>query len=143
MSDPLPYSMTSDTPVAPPLPDGDYAIAEIMGHSTMIGRYAEVERFGTKMLAIEPIWEDALLPAVFVGGSSLYRFTPCSKEVAQKRQPRSRHYLPDALRATLPPETPTAIPPPQRAEDAEDEMQRVEAEIARDHEDEEYDEVQF
>jgi hypothetical protein len=44
------------------LPEGDYAIAEMMGHSTMIGRYAEVERFGTKMLHIEPIWEGKLLP---------------------------------------------------------------------------------
>lgn len=132
MSDPLPYSMTSDTPVAPPLPDGDYAIAEIMGHSTMIGRYAEVERFGTKMLAIEPIWEDALLPAVFVGGSSLYRFTPCSKEVAQKRQPRSRMYLPDALRATLPPETPTALPVPRREEDPERDDNEDEGEVQMD-----------
>lgn len=99
-------------PTAADLPAGEYAIAEIMGHSTMIGRYAEVERFGTKMLSIEPIWENGLLPAVFVGGSSLYRFTPCTRDVAFTRQPKARYQLPDAVRATLPPETPTALPSP-------------------------------
>jgi hypothetical protein len=94
------------------LPDGDYAIAEIMGHSTMIGRFAEVERFGTKMLQLEPIWENKLLPAVFVGGSSLYRFTPCTREVAFARQPTGRYQLPDAVRATLPPEVRPALPAP-------------------------------
>lgn len=94
------------------LPDGEYAIAEIMGHSTMIGRFTEVERFGTKMLHIEPIWENTLLPPVYVGGASLYRFTPCSKDVAFKRQPKARYMLPDAVRATLPPELPTALPAP-------------------------------
>lgn len=112
-----------DTPVPPPapsaadLPEGEYAIAEIMGHSTMIGRFAEVERFGTKMLQIEPVWENKLLPAVFVGGSSLYRFTPCSREVAFARQPTGRYQLPDAVRATLPPEVRPALPAPDELGD--------------------------
>lgn len=103
---------TQDEPAAvkpPELPDGEYAIAEIMGHSTMVGRVTEVERFGTKMLHIEPIWQDRLLPAVYVGGASLYRFTPCTKEVAQKRQARQRYNLPAAVEATLPPETVPAL----------------------------------
>lgn len=97
-------------PSAADLPEGEYAIAEIMGHSTMIGRFVEVERFGTKMLSLEPIWENKLLSAVFVGGSSLYRFTPCSREVAFARQPKQRYQLPDAVRATLPAELPAALP---------------------------------
>lgn len=104
-------------PTAADLPEGEYAIAEIMGHSTMIGRYAEVERFGTKMLQIEPVWENKLLPAVFVGGSSLYRFTPCTREVAFARQPTGRYQLPDAVRATLPPEVRPALPAPVEEED--------------------------
>jgi hypothetical protein len=95
------------------LPDGEYAIAEIMGHSTMIGRFTEVERFGTKMLQLEPIWQGKLLPAVFIGGASLYRFTPCTKDIAIKRQPTERYQLPEALRATLPPEPMPALQPPQ------------------------------
>jgi hypothetical protein len=113
----------TETEAAPPptsadLPEGDYAIAEIMGHSTMIGRFAEVERFGTKMLQLEPIWENKLLPAVFVGGSSLYRFTPCSREVAFARQPKLRYQLPEAVRATLPPEPKTALPAPDELGDS-------------------------
>lgn len=104
-------------PTAADLPEGEYAIAEIMGHSTMIGRFAEVERFGTKMLSLEPIWENGLLPAVFVGGSSLYRFTPCSREVAFSRQPKQRYQLPDAVRATLPPEVHPALPAPDEMGD--------------------------
>lgn len=112
-------------PTAADLPEGDYAIAEIMGHSTMIGRYTEVERFGTKMLSLEPIWESKLLPAVFVGGSSLYRFTPCSREVAFARQPKQRYQLPEAIRATLPPEVRPALPAPDALGDIfEDEPER-------------------
>lgn len=100
------------SPTAADLPTGEYAIAEIMGHSTMIGRFAEVERFGTKMLSIEPIWENKLLPAVFVGGASLYRFTPCTREVAFGRQPKARYQLPPSVAATLPPEMHTALAAP-------------------------------
>lgn len=115
-------------PTAADLPDGEYAIAEIMGHSTMIGRFAEVERFGTKMLAIEPIWQNKLLPAVFVGGSSLYRFTPCSREVAFKRQPRFNSQLPDAVRATLPDEPRLAL----------ERYNSIQAEYVEEHEDQDH-----
>lgn len=91
------------------LPDGDYAIVECMGHSTIIGRYMEVERFGNKMLQIEPIFCGELLPPILQAGSSLYRFTPCSKEVAAARGAKSHYQLPDAVRAALPP---TALPAP-------------------------------
>ncbi len=99
------------------LPDGDYAIAECLGHRTLIGRVLEVERFGTKMLQIEPIFENVLLPPLFVGGASLYAFTPCSREVAFRRQPKERYHLPDSLRATLPPLALTAM------EDTHDSME--------------------
>jgi len=99
-------------PTAADLPEGEYAIAELMGHSTMIGRYIEVERFGAKMLQLEPIWQNKLLPAVFIGGPSLYRFTPCTREVAFARQPTGSYQLPDAVRATLPPEQVKALPRP-------------------------------
>jgi hypothetical protein len=116
---------TAPLPTAADLPDGDYAIAEIMGHSTMIGRYAEIERFGTKMLSLEPIWENALLPAVFVGGQSLYRFTPCTREVAFTRQPKQRYQLPDAVRATLPPEVrPALLSPDELGDTFEDGPER-------------------
>jgi len=91
-------------------PAGDYAILEMFGHSTLVGRICEVERFGSKMLQIEPIWQDALLPPVHVGGASIYRLTPCSADVAFKRQPQHTYQLPDTLRATL------AAPEPAKVE---------------------------
>jgi hypothetical protein len=93
------------TPESAPIsyPPGDYAIVELLGHTTLVGRVAEVERFGTKMLAIEALFQDTLLPAVFQGGASIYRFTPCSAEIAFKQQPRHGWQLPSVLQAIVPP----------------------------------------
>lgn len=86
-----------------PLPAGEYAIVEVLGHRTLVGRVEEVERFGTKLMAIEPLFAGQLLPAVLVGGSSIYQFTPCSAEVAALRQPKRDYQLPASVRAALPP----------------------------------------
>lgn len=94
---------------AAPMPAGDYVIVEILGHRTLIGRIEEVERFGTKMLSIEPIFNGALLPAVLHGGGSIYAMTPCTAEVAFARAPTHRWQLPGSVAATLPPE---ALPAP-------------------------------
>jgi len=91
--------MTDDTLK---LPAGDYAIVELFRHTTLVGRIAEVERFGTKMLAIEPLFNGTLLPAVFHGGTAIYRLTPCSADVAWERQPRQNYQLPPAILATVP-----------------------------------------
>lgn len=97
-------------PDAPPHPPGDYAIVEIMGHQTLVGRIAEVTRFGAAMLQIEPIFAGELLQPVLQGGPSIYRLTPCSAETAFARAPKEtqRWALPDAIKATLPP-----APPPE------------------------------
>ena len=92
------------------LPEGEYAIVEMMGHQTLVGRIAEVERFGTKMLALEPLFNGHLLPVLFQGGPSIYRLTPCTPAVAWSRQPRHTYQLPPSLAATLPP---AALPPGQ------------------------------
>jgi hypothetical protein len=97
MSDPT-------APQQPPEPPpGEYAIVELFGHTTLIGRIAEVERFGTKMLAIEPLFRDTLLGPVFHGGAAIYRLTPCSAEVAWAKQPRLTYQIPDAVRCIVPP----------------------------------------
>ncbi len=89
----------------PDLPPGDYAIVEIMGHQSLVGRIAEVTRFGAGMLQIEPIFDGALLPPVLQGGAAIYRLTPCSPATAFARAPKAsqRWALPDAIKATLPP----------------------------------------
>jgi hypothetical protein len=91
---------TTDKPIE--YPPGDWAIIELFGHTTMVGRIAEVDRYGTKMLAIEPLFDGKLLPVVFHGGAAIYRETPCSAEIAFRRQPTRDYQLPPAVRATLP-----------------------------------------
>jgi hypothetical protein len=88
---------------APVLPPGDYAIVELFGHTTLVGRVSEVERFGTKMLALEPLFKGALLPAVLHGGAAVYRMTPCSAEIALAKQPQHDWQIPAAIRCLLPP----------------------------------------
>lgn len=98
-----PIETAAATPAAPlPRPEGEYAIVEVLGHRTIVGRIREVERFGAKLLAIEPIWQDALLPAVLIGGGSIYQMTPRSPDVAFVRQPRQHYQLPPSIGATVP-----------------------------------------
>ena len=92
------------------LPEGEWAIVELMGHQTLVGRMAEVERFGTKMLALEPLFNGHLLPVIFQGGAAIYRLTPCSAAVAWARQPKNAYQLPPSIAATLPA---AALPPGQ------------------------------
>ncbi|HLX18486.1 MAG TPA: hypothetical protein VKS24_25135 [Bradyrhizobium sp.] len=95
-------------------PPGEYAIVELFGHTTLVGRIAEVERFGAKMLALEPLFEGEFLPAIFHGGAAIYRLTPCSAEVAFARGATESWELPAAIRAILPVE---ALPAPIEFED--------------------------
>lgn len=98
------------TEVLPPaapweaLPEGQYAIVELMGHTTLVGRVTEIERFGTKMLGIEPIFAGQLLPVVLQGGAAIYRLTMVSPETAWKRQhkPEQIWRLPDPIKAIVP-----------------------------------------
>ncbi len=87
----------------PPLPAGDYCILELFGHTTIVGRYREVEMFGTKMCAIEALFQDVLLPVAFHGGAAIYRLTPCEVEIARQHQPTSTYQLPPTIRANVPP----------------------------------------
>ena len=106
------------------LPGGEYAIVELFGHATLIGRIAEVERFGSKMLAIEPLFNRVLLPVVFHGGAAIYRLTPCSSIVAWERQPTHSYELPPTIFATIPPAAlPPVEPAPHWNEEDEDEKE--------------------
>jgi hypothetical protein len=106
-------------PTAATLPPGEYCILELFGHTTLVGRFSEVERFGTKMCAIEPLFKGTLLPVVFHGGAAIYRLTPCSAKVAWERQPQSDYQLPPSIRCIVP--TPLlAGPVPSVAEEDPD-----------------------
>lgn len=84
------------------LPDGEYAIVEALGHRTLVGRVIEVERFGTKMLQVEPMFGDVMLGPVLLGGSSIYQFTPCSAATAFARRPQHTYQLPPSVQAVIP-----------------------------------------
>lgn len=105
--------MGDNTSQVAPLPDGTYAIVELLGHRTLIGRIDEVERFGTKMIQVEPVFQGRLLEPVLHGGSAIYGLTPCSKELAASKGATQRWQLPEAIRAQLPLE---ALPAPEEAE---------------------------
>lgn len=95
--------MTDATPIAAGfLPSGEYAIVEALGHRTLIGRVSEVERFGTKMLQIEPLFGDVMLAPILLGGGSIYQFTPCSAETAYARRPTKIYQLPASVIAVVP-----------------------------------------
>lgn len=87
---------------ADPLPEGEYAIVEAMGHRKLIGRVSEIDRFGSKMLGIEPIFQGKLLPMCLLNGTSIFQFTPCSAEVARKYAPKDSYHLPGAVQAIIP-----------------------------------------
>lgn len=96
--------MSEATPItAMDLPQGEYAIVEVLGHRTLVGRVSEIERFGTKMLQVEPLFGDVMLAPVLLGGGSLYQFTPCSAETAYSRRPTRTYQLPASVAATIPP----------------------------------------
>ena len=42
------------------MPEGEYAIVEILGHRTLVGRVTEVDRFSCKMLQIEPLFAEPM-----------------------------------------------------------------------------------
>lgn len=95
--------MTDTTPIsAEAMPEGEYAIVEALGHRTLIGRVSEVERFGTKMLQVEPLFGDVMLGPVLLGGGSIYQMTPCSASVAFARRPTQTYQLPPSVVATVP-----------------------------------------
>lgn len=85
------------------LPAGEYAIVELFGHTSLIGRIGEAERFGSKMLAIEPLFNGRLLDTIYQGGASIYRLTPVSLKAAWEAQPRKAYQLPEPVRAIVPP----------------------------------------
>jgi hypothetical protein len=95
--------MTFTSLAADSLPEGEFAIVEAFGHRTLVGRVAEVERFGTKMLQVEPFFGDVMLGPVLLGGGSIYQFTPCTASIAYARRPRATYELPSSVAATIPP----------------------------------------
>jgi hypothetical protein len=60
-----------------------WAIVELMGHVKSAGMVSEETHFGTVLLRLDVPASDGNQPRTeFYGGSSIYRLTPCTEEVA-------------------------------------------------------------
>jgi hypothetical protein len=59
-----------------------WAILELMGHVRLAGRVSPAPMFGTELVRIDIPSGDGYTTQ-FASGSSLYRLTPCSEEVAR------------------------------------------------------------
>lgn len=77
-----------------------WAVVELMGHVKMAGKLTEEEHCGIKMGRLDVPKADGTFVTVFFTGSSVYRITPCSEELARRMslhggpQPVSRYELP-------------------------------------------------
>ena len=100
-----------------PLPDGQYAIVECFGHTTLVGRVEEIERYGGKFLQIETLFNSVFLPPRLIGSGAIYAFTPVEREVAWKNQAREEWNLPPSLRSAIPPRM---LYPPEAEPDAQE-----------------------
>jgi len=72
-----------------------WAVVELMGHVKVAGLVTEEERFGCKMGRIDIPMKEGGLTTQYFGGSSVYRMTPTTEEVARaiatKNQPAPIH----------------------------------------------------
>lgn len=86
--------LASDAGQSCPLPEGDYAVVEVMGHRRYVGRVAEVLQYGKAMCGVEIVFRDGLLDQVLIGGGSIFAVTPCSRESAWASRARHAWQLP-------------------------------------------------
>ena len=93
-----------------------WAIIELMGHVRMAGKVSEVERYGSKVGRID-IPDGAGFRTQFFGGTSVYRETPCSEDVARAVASQS---MPQPIHTwEMPRLMPPAGTPPDDADNAE------------------------
>lgn len=60
-----------------------WAIVELMGHVRVAGRVTEEEHFGAKLGRIDIPAHDGGFTTQFFGGSSVYRLTPTTEDIAR------------------------------------------------------------
>lgn len=61
----------------------EWAIVELMGHVKMAGYVTEAELFGSKLARIDIPGPDDKFVTQYFGGSSVYRITPTTEEIAR------------------------------------------------------------
>ena len=66
----------------------EWAIVEIMGHNQTAGRCQEVTRFGAQLLRVDRPYADGTWATEFYGGGAIYRYRPCTEDLARKAADR-------------------------------------------------------
>jgi hypothetical protein len=74
----------SDTNPSLDFTTGIWCSVEIMGYVHVYGIVTEEEHFGAKLCRIEIPISETEWRTQFVGGSSIYRLSPCDEETARK-----------------------------------------------------------
>lgn len=67
---------------APPLET--WAVVELMAHVRVAGRLSEESHFGVALGRLDVPMHDGTFTTQFFGGSSVYRITPCSEQLARE-----------------------------------------------------------
>jgi hypothetical protein len=86
----------------------EWCVVELMGHVRMAGLVSEEERFGVKMGRIDVPNPDGSMFTQYFGGSSVYRITPTTEDIARAvaarnvPQPVQRYELPAPGAASTP-----------------------------------------
>jgi hypothetical protein len=85
-----------------------WAIVEVMGHARYAGRVSEYSELGVPLVRVEvPATDDQPAFEKLLGGSSIFRITPCTEEVARRAaasfrvRPLELIHLPSAEPARL------------------------------------------
>ena len=83
------------TTEAPEPPSALWGILELMGHVRLAGRITEESRFGVALGRIDIPKTDGTFTPQYFGGSSIYRLTPTTEEIARsvaaRNQPEPVH----------------------------------------------------
>lgn len=95
---------------APPLPEGEYARVEILGHDSHTGWVTDSTRAGAPVMVIRD-WDGRVIAEI--PGQSLYRFVPLAT-------PLRRPAVEPLTRAALPPSRGGFDPEYEFADDADD-----------------------
>ena len=116
------------TQAAPPLET--WAVVELMGHVRNAGRLTEESHFGVALGRLDVPMSDGSFTTIFFGGTSVYRITPCSEELARRiasqscSEPISRWEAKHLLLPLAPDEEADIQPPHRRAgcDESEEEL---------------------
>lgn len=87
----LPAPRQIAIPLDQPPPAEQWALVEIFGHRSHMGRLVEVERFGAKLMRVDvPTADPNVFETHYYGGSAIFSIRPMTEEAVRKSVARQR-----------------------------------------------------